>query len=303
MNASLGMTKELMNMINAKISTTVYPLPAKSFDRGIFMFTLDTEIAWGMKGDKNWQKEFENTRQVVDGLLKLLDKYQISATWAFVGELMREGDDRLYHAPEMLKSVMDCSTPQEIGCHSFSHPVMDDAAFMADDMDKELSSCVETAKSVGVELKSFVFPQNKIAHIDRLSRFGFVCYRGKDKSWYAKFPKFLNKLAHVVDEYLLIAPPTGTPVRRGEVLEIPGGYFYPHKRGWAKLLPVSFRVRKAVKGLRKASDKRQIFHLWTHPFNLASDPKELLHGLETIFKEVAQMREKGQIEVRTMKQI
>lgn len=268
--------------------------------RGIFMFTLDTEIAWGMGGDKRWTKEFKGTRVVVRDLLALLDKYKISTTWAFVGQLLLSGEDRFYHAPELLNQVSSCQTRQEIGCHSFSHPVMDAPVFKPEDMDSELSKCAETGKSLGVEFKSFVFPQNRIAHIDRLSRHGFACFRGEDRNWYRALPRPLNKIGHVIDEYLGIAPPVGLPFKHEGVWELPGGYFYPHRRGWASLLPVSFRVNKAVEGLRKAKDQRRIFHLWTHPFNLASDPKNLLNGLEKIFKEAVYLRDQGQIEIMTM---
>lgn len=271
--------------------------------RGIFMFTLDTELAWGMAGDRRWTKEFEGTRQVVADLLVLLDKYKISATWAFVGQLFLAGEDRLRHAPEMLQLVRQCPTFQEIGSHSFSHPVMDDPNFKPDDMDAELSSCVLAAQDVGVELRSFVYPQNRVAHVDRLSQHGFTCYRGKDRNWYKGLPRLLNKAAHAIDEYLLIPPPVGLPVKRDDVWEIPGGYFYPHRRSWARFLPISFRSRKAISGLHKAAEQRRIFHLWTHPFNLASDPKRLLQGLEKVFQEVARLRDQGQIEVMTMSQV
>ncbi|MFA6099422.1 MAG: glycosyltransferase [Patescibacteria group bacterium] len=294
------------------ISQAMQRLFKKPSRRGIFMFTLDTELAWGMQGDKRWTKEFEGARQVVTDLLVLLDKYKISATWAFVGQLFLSGEDHLRHAPEMLQSVRQCPTLQEIGCHSFSHPIMDDPNFKADDMDAELSNCVTVAKTVGVELRSFVYPQNRVAHVDRLSQYGFTCYRGQDQNWYRGLSKVLNKIAHVVDEYLLITPPTGLPVKhshapydagRGDVWEIPGGYFYPHKRGWAKFLPISFRSHKAISGLHKAASRHEVFHLWTHPFNLASDPKRLLQGLEEVFKEVARLRDQGQIDVMTMAQV
>jgi len=275
----------------------------KLSQNGIFMFTLDTELAWGTHGDKKWEKEYLATRQTVDELLKLLDKYKISATWAFVGQLFLEGEDQLLHAPDMVQSVRQCPTFQEIGCHSFTHPIMDEPNFKPSDMDSELSNCVAAAKTIALELKSFVYPQNRVAHTDRLSKHGFICYRGKDQNWYRGLSKALNKIAHVIDEYLLISPPVGSPIKRNDVWEIPGGYFYPHRRGWARFLPISFRSHKAISGLRKAARQHRVFHLWTHPFNLASDQANLLHGLEIIFQEVARLRDQNKIRVITMAQV
>jgi predicted ATP-grasp superfamily ATP-dependent carboligase len=270
---------------------------------GIFLFTLDTELAWGMRGDKRWTKEFEGTRQVVSDLLALLEKYKINATWAFVGELMQPGEDPLYHAPELIEKVKNCSVKQEIGSHSFSHPVMDDPNFKASDMDAELSNSVRVAQMAGLDLKSFVYPQNRVAHVDRLAPSGFICYRGKDRNWYRDFSNIFYKISHAIDEYLVLSPPVGLPVKREGVWEIPGSYFYPHKKGWAKYLPISSRVDKSLAGLKKAVKQKKIFHLWTHPFNLASDPAGLLNGLEEVFKEVSRLREAGQIDVMTMAEV
>ncbi|MDD5438557.1 MAG: ATP-grasp domain-containing protein [Patescibacteria group bacterium] len=276
---------------------------ATGFGRGVFMFTLDTELAWGMRGDERWTREFESTRPVIKDLLALLEKYDISATWAMVGELFQPGQDPLYHAPELVDWIKDCSVKQEIGSHSFSHPVMDDPNFKPGDMDAELLNCAKVAQSAGVELKSFVYPQNRIAHVDRLAPNGFTSFRGKDRNWYKNFPRILNKIAHVIDEYLVLSPPVGLPIKRGGVWEIPGSYFYPHKKGWAKHLPISARVDKSLAGLKNAVAEKKIFHLWTHPFNLASDPVNLLNGLEEVFKEVSRLREAGQIDVMTMDEI
>ncbi len=276
---------------------------ATGFERGVFMFTLDTEIAWGMKGDKHWTKELDGTRQVIKDLLVLLEKYRISATWAMEGELFNPGQDLLYHAPELIDWIKNCPVKQELGSHSFSHPVMDDPNFKFSDMDVELANSVRIAQAVGVNLKSFVYPQNRIGHIDRLAAHGFTCYRGKDKNWFKNFPEPLNKVAHVIDEYLALAPPVGLPVKREGVWEIPGSYFYPHKKDWAEYLPISSRIDKSYAGLKKAVADRKIFHLWTHPFNLASNPSNLLSGLEEVFKEVSRLRDAGQVEVMTMAEI
>jgi hypothetical protein len=43
-----------------------------------------------------------------------------------------------------------------------------------------------------------------------------------------------------------------------------------------------------------------MFHLWTHPFNIGSDPRNLLRGLELIFQEVRALRDSGLIVNYTM---
>jgi hypothetical protein len=82
--------------------------------------------------------------------------------------------------------------------------------------------------------------------------------------------------------------------------DFPASYFYPHRDGWARAIPVGISVRKTRRGLEKAAQRRSIFHLWFHPFNLASDPDGLLQGLGEIFRHVYRLRETGQLVNPTM---
>lgn len=50
-------------------------------DKGIFVLSLDTELAWGMV-DKPRSligniRYFQETRAAIDGIIELLEKYQI----------------------------------------------------------------------------------------------------------------------------------------------------------------------------------------------------------------------------------
>jgi hypothetical protein len=63
---------------------------------------------------------------------------------------------------------------------------------------------------------------------------------------------------------------------------------------------VGIAVRKSKLGLERAARQQAIFHLWFHPFNLASDPEGLLQGLEEVFKHVSKLREAGKLVNPTM---
>jgi hypothetical protein len=75
-------------------------------------------------------------------------------------------------------------------------------------------------------------------------------------------------------------------------------YFPMH--GPRRLLPVSLRVRRARKGLAEAVRQRGVFHLWTHPTNLADETEAMLGGLRAILAEASELRARGRLEVRTM---
>ena len=276
----------------------------KSLEKGIFILSLDFELAWGMRGDPAYKADFERTREVIDRMLALFEKYEIKATWATVGELFLKGeagspDNQLWHAPEVIEKIKKCRVPQEIGSHSFSHKVVGEDC-TREEFEEELKRAVEVAKQNGVELKSYVYPKNSVGFTDLLSKYGFTSYRGVDQNWYRNLPRLLKKLAHAFDNYFAMSAPVVSLERDGEIWNIPGSYFFPHARGWAKWLPGSFRVRKSVCGLKKATREKKIFHLWFHPFNLASNPTLLLPALEEVLKKVSEMRSRGEVENLTM---
>ncbi len=300
--------------------------------KGIFIFSLDTELAWGTRGEEKFLADYHNTRETVKKLLQLLQKYNIKATWAFVGHLFlneckpvggikhpeikmpesvradwfsidpatNESHDPVWYGTDLLNMVRGCNVEQEIGCHTFSHiPVTDDIC--TDEwFDSELKVCRELAEKQGIKLNSFVFPKNLVGRLSVLKNNGFICFRGVDKNWYRNLSVRLKKLAHVIDDYFALPVKSVTLSVQAGLVEIPGSYFYVHGRGWAKYLPASFRVRKSLTGIHKAIKEKQVFHLWTHPFNLASDPDALLGGLEKIFMEVDRMRQNGLVENLTM---
>lgn len=299
-----------------------------TLNKGVFVLSLDTELAWGTRGASKYHEAYDNTRRVITRILALCEKYRIGITWAVVGHLFLDScrpengvkhpeivgrtDDWFsvdpctdagrapwWYGPDIVRAIRSCPVPQELGSHSFSH-LPQEPWCTAETFDSELKA---SAKAAGMAFKSFIFPRNQVKHLSVLEQNGFTAYRGKDWTWYARLPGPLRRIAHGLDNYFVPTAPTVVPERVGGLWNIPGSYFYVHRQGWARFLPVSFRVRKAVFGIRKAARKKEVFHLWCHPFNIASDPDGLVNGLEEIFKEVARLRSKGELEQMTMSRL
>jgi hypothetical protein len=110
----------------------------------------------------------------------------------------------------------------------------------------------------------------------------------------------VSRIGHLLDNILPITPPVVLPKKENRMWNLPASYFYPPLGGLWGLLPVSSRVAKAKQGLRAAVSQRQIFHLWFHPFNLASNPDKMLGGLESIFAEVRRYQDEGLLDNLTM---
>jgi peptidoglycan/xylan/chitin deacetylase (PgdA/CDA1 family) len=297
----------------------------------VFVLSLDTELVWGTRSMK-LRSSYERERAVIADLLALLERYRVKATWAVVGHLFLDrctadggikhpeivrtmtgqgGDwfdldpatdvsaDPLWYGPDIVDRIRRCPVPQEIGCHTFSHVVADDDNCTAQRFDSELQACRALADAAGIDLQSFVFPRDGVAHLGVLKANRFACFRGKMTHWYIRQPSIVRRVAHVLDEYLVPGAPAVIPRIDQGLWNIPGSYVYPHARGWAKWLPVSFRARKAARGIQRAIDEQALFHLWFHPFDLASNPR-LLDGIEAILRTVDRERSRGRLRNLTM---
>lgn len=308
-----------------------------NLDKGVFLLSLDTELAWGfvhLPESQHPVHQFSKVRHIVDRLLRLMERYEIRATWAVVGHLFLErcrpvngqkhpeivrpqcdwlprdwlgpdpcGDAEqhpFWYAPDIVDSILGCRTPQEIGCHTFSHVFADDPGCTEESFDSELRACKSLAEQRGIKLRSFVFPKNRVGHTDLLARHGFTSYRGAQSFWYAGLRRPMWSIAYRIDSLSPLAPEVSQPVQTNGVWNFPASLYYSHRDGWGRWVPVSLRVLKAKRGLRNAVKHRGIFHLWFHPYNIATDMEGLLTGLERIFTVVSQLRDEGLIENPTM---
>lgn len=298
--------------------------------KGVFVLSIDTELAWGsVHGGKLHDREqlFRRTRACISNLIKLLVKHQIHATWAVVGHLFLQQCNPvdgikhpdiirpnyqwfphdwfspdpcstiqqapLWYGRDIIEQIQNCPITQEIGCHSFSHIRIGETGCSRECFASELEACRREATSFGLKLQSFVFPRNSIAHLEVLSRAGYICYRGVTPSWYENLPWFFPRIGRQLTYLLPISPPVVLPQKVAGIWNLPASFFYPVRK----------RVEKAKQGLRQASKKQRIFHLWFHPFNLASDPHGLLADLDTIFSEVCRYRDQGLLQNLTMKDL
>jgi peptidoglycan/xylan/chitin deacetylase (PgdA/CDA1 family) len=305
--------------------------------RGIFVLSLDTELAWGAvhhQGKARNDADYARTRAVIHEVLRLLERYEVRATWAVVGHLMLDrcapesgvkhpdaarpayawfdGDwfdqdpctdahtDPFWYGPDIIAAILDCSAPQEIGSHGFSHMIIGDPGCTREVFASELSQSKAVAARWGVQPRSFVYPRNAIAHQDVLVEQGFTAYRGTAPAWHWRVPAPLRRGARFLDTILPITPANAMPVLEGRLCNVPATYFYLHRKGWARFVPMSIRVTKAVNALQKAARDGAMFHMWFHPFNLASDPARLLGGLETVLQTAATLRDSGLLVNETM---
>lgn len=307
--------------------------------RGAFILSLDTELAWGsvpsgQVHERSWM--FGATREVARALLDLLAAFEIHATWAVVGHLMLdhcrargrvkhpelvrprfpwfEGDwladdpctdaraEPYWYAPDLVESILKCPTSQEIGSHGFAHIPAGESGCSRECFESDLEAAIHAARAWGLELRSYVYPWDSVGHVDVLARHGFVAYRGtlSEPDWVENSPDWVKRSRRALRCSLPIAPLTAVPTPSHGVWNLPATTFYYHRGKAGRLLPMAARVHRAKRGIREATMLGTVFHLYFHPFNLATDPDGLLGGLESIFEFVALERAAGRLQNPTM---
>lgn len=313
---------------------------AVPLDRGVFTLSLDLELIWGtvdLFGPERFRKACEAERLLIDRLLELFVEFDISATWCILGHLFLdrcalengrkhpeivqpkhawcrhdwfqhdpctdEAKAPLFFGRSLVEKIRGCPVPQEIGCHTFSHVIFGDQGCSQATADSELAACVRLAREQEIELRSFAFPRNRVGHLEVLRKHGFLCYRGPEPVWYerGRWPELVKRLAHLWQVLTVTAPPTVLPeTTGGDLWNIPGSMIYFPMHGWRRLVPLSWRVKRARKGLNAAAQDKRIFHLWFHPTNLADQTEAMFSGLRQILEHVRELRGRGLLVVCPM---
>ena len=289
-----------------------------------FIISLDVELLWcflahpASTAAHLLKKDSNKGRGCVDTLLNIFEKHNIPATWAVVGHLFLDHcecedgiphkdmprfkddwysadpctdiqRDPLYYGRDIVEKILSNRIEHEIGYHSFSHVVFSECS--REVAEAEIKKGVKLAKEFGFMLKSFVFPENKIGHIDILKKYGFKIYRG-----YNLAGKSVGKSLPVrgVNFALskIIIPPV-EPIWRDGIWELPSSMMF------FDTLFSSTLVLRAELGIRKAIKEKKISHVFLHPENLVVNPV-LEKKLDKLLAFVAKKRDDGEIEVMTM---
>src|SRR5262249_42601087 len=200
-----------------------------------------------------------------------------------------ETEDSIFLGRSVVEKILACPVPQEIGAHSFSHVIFGDPGCSPETARSELEACVAAAKALGVSLRSFTFPRNRIGHQALLVEHGFSCFRGLEPCWYEhqRVPMPIKRVAHLFDVLTMKQPPVVVPGRTPDgLVEIPGSMVFFPAHGFRRMIPIAWRVRRALKGLEAAVRERRVFHLWTHPTNLVDEMDAMLAGFRRVLERV-----------------
>lgn len=298
---------------------------------GCIVFSVDAELAWGSHDlhplSEDQRDRYSRARERWARLLRLFEEYRVPATWAIVGHLLT--DDPEYRAaypysgdwfttadrnrkkrpeewlaPELIDDVASATVDHEIASHSYSHAVFSEIARDVAAAECELARVV--GQENGYDLRSFVFPRNRVAHLDVIAEHGFDSYRGVHPDTLQVVPGVRGLQMILGGLTGVFAPPTVTPyVDEYGLVNIPASFFLGGFRGkpWSGLLSVSEDpvVTLTKRGIDSAVEDGDVFHMWLHPHDLAGE--RYFDRMEQILDYVAMKRSRNDVRVRTMADI
>ena len=303
--------------------------------------TFDTELIWALRDEVITEDDLvaaRNTREAgLPAILSLLSQFDLPCTFAVVGHMLvhpRELDlpdvlhesssllgarrehwyqtigqdfaryeDGLYW-PDILQLIREANTIHEIACHTFTHCHFEAPTTTPEIAHAELALFGQVLQASGEKATSVVFPRNAPGHTEVLGEHGYTAYRGLDRTWWSRAPKLLRPPAHMADRLLAMAPPCyGAIASRDGLRDIPGSMLFWGAKGVRRRVPMASRVAQARRGVSIAARKGKLFHLWMHPIDIGPDVNWMTDGLSRVFEAIAQARDAGAVDVRTMRDI
>jgi len=300
---------------------------------GYFVFSLDTELAWGTLDWNQGRSEHTSRdglteRKTIHRLLDLMDEFGVSATWAITGHLFYErceecdvcpvmhfkGKDRsfeqiwkthdpMWYGADLLEMLLARGSNHEIACHGYTHRrfcelSIDEARF-------EIQEWLRLAKRKSIVPHTVIFPQGGIGHLDLFQEAGFICYRGKDVRHPALSIPLVGSVLNRINLLLSILTPQVYDVQVDEhgLVNVPSSQWLFRinrriERSLDRLSLQNLRLRGTLKGLDNAAQEKKIIHLWAHPHEFRTE--EDFEKLRFVFGHFASYAKKGRLQSITM---
>ncbi len=255
---------------------------------------------------------------------------ELEVTWATVGMLFAENEEEwreyspefqpsyrnrelsAYHwarkygikpevhfAPELVQEILD--TPgQELGSHSFAHYYTLMRGQSPEQFRQDLQATQRIAnEKFGVSLESLVFPRNHMneLYLKICTEEGYNQVRGNPRNWYwqeTQHESLGKKLFRSADCFFQVGEKTTYSKEvimkyPDEPMIIPASRIL---RPYSVSNPIlnSQRLKRVKSEMEMAAKKGEIYHLWWHPHNFGSAPKESMKELDEIIQHFAKLR-------------
>lgn len=291
--------------------------------KGYFLFSLDTELAWGYY-DRFHEQMFSEggrkERQAVHRLLEIFDEFNIVATWAVVGHLFYEKcenceicpvlewkdkyrsfeeiyktDNQLWYGLDVIDLLQTKGARHEIAFHGYTHKVFSESRMTEQEAVIEIKEWKRLASKRNITPYSVVFPRNRAGHLKAFKEAGYICYRGDElhpKDY--KIP-VIGKVLNLVDLILQIRTPQVYELKVDDMglINLPSSrWLFGMNRNVEFILDALnlhlLRIHKMVKAVKTAARDGKIIHIWAHPeeFKTEKDFEKLRFLLSSVSDEI-----------------
>ena len=178
-----------------------YNKPLSEFETASLIISIDVDVGSPEVGIKNRGLNDCNVHdflsestvgkieeQAIPLLLKAFNEVEFPATFALRGQLV-EVENSIFH------QILDSTPKHEIAAHGYSHKVF--TALSNSEADEELKMISFGMKKFDVTPKSFVFPKNKVSHLELLEKHGYLSFRAEGTS--LKDGMYLEKCGNLIN--------------------------------------------------------------------------------------------------------
>lgn len=294
-----------------------------SMKKGYFLFSLDTELAWGYFDrfqETMFSKNGKQERKAVQKILDILDEFDITATWAVVGHLFYEKcenceicpviewkgryrsfeeiyqtGNQLWYGSDVIELLQTKGSRHEIAFHGYTHRVFGEDKMTEDEARIEILEWQRAAKQRNVIPYSVVFPRNRIGHLIAFKNAGYICYRGNELHPKDYDIPILGKALNLVDLFLQFrTPQVYEPfIDSSGLINLPASRcLFGMNRKIERILdglglPL-LRIHKLTKSIKIAARRGKVVHIWAHPeeFRTEKDFQKLRYLLSHASKEI-----------------
>jgi hypothetical protein len=297
------------------------------------LFSLDAELGWSTFDKDEYRSTIftqngSNERKATELLLDILEEFGIIATWAVVGHLFLDRcarcdkcqilewrgkyqcfeeiygtDHSLWYGADYVESLMSRQAGHEIAYHGYTHRIFDENVMSSDEARIEIQKWLRVSRKRGIIPRAVIFPRDKVGHLDLFKEAGFICYRSDVRLPLIIRNKYFGRYIKHIDHILNLSCP---PIYElNELYDSSSGLMNfrvsQHIFGFNRRLETTLdslglhrvRVKRIIKGVRKAAEGKKVIHVWAHPWEFRKEKD--FDKLRYLLRHVAQEMQTGRM--------
>ena len=229
--------------------------PKMRLENGMLIISIDVDVGsreLGVinngKNDANVNNRISEYRvgKIEEVALPLFvenfNDFEIPVTFAIRGQLTEVNDS-------ILQLLLESSVKHDIGAHGYYHKVFTNLSRY--EAEKELNMISSGMKKFGIVPRSFVFPKNRVAHLDLLRKYGYKCYRSR---------------GGIMNDCMYIE-------KCGELYDIHPSLYIDQYTKFAFLKKI----------LDISTTKKLPFHIWFHLWNFGQENECIQRSINNLF--------------------